>query len=172
MNWFERLRRYIIIKTAENYYNRMALQCNDLYEKTHQHHYIIIEPWLGKKITITNRANFRAIKRAINDSGVRSAVHSGKLVLTDVTMPDVHSGCFYSSLLQTKLEKLQQNPEKNSEAIREMKDDIETRRQYYIKWTLNNAKIRHRKTFKERREERIVRRELKAFKRQKPTAQN
>lgn len=164
MNWFQRLRRYIIIKTAESYYNRMALQCNDLYKNTRQHHYIIIDPWLGKKITITNRANFRATKRAINTAGIRSAVHSGELVLTDVTMPDVHAGCFYSSLLQKQLDDLNRKPLENEKAIRKTTNDIEARRRAYIQWTLDNAKLRHRKSLKQRREERTIRRELRRYK--------
>ena len=171
MNWFQKLRRYIIIKTAESYYNRMALQCVELHKKTRKHHYIIIDPWRGNKVIITNRANFRATKRAINDAGMRMAVRTGEITLTDVTMPDVHSGCFYSSMLQSDLEKLQRHPEENAKAIRKLENDIEARRRAYIKWTLDHAKIRHRKTRKERQEERIVRRELRSYKR-KPTTQN
>jgi hypothetical protein len=167
MNWFKRLRRYIIIKTAESYYNRMTLQCVELHKKTRHHHYIIIDPWQGKKVIITNRDNFRATKRVINDSGIRLSVRTGELTLTDVTMPDVHSGCFYSSLLQTQLEKLQQKPEENARAIRKMENDIEARRRAYIQWTLDNAKIRHRKTRQQRREERIIRKELRAYHRKR-----
>ena len=164
MNWFQKLRRYIVIKAAEKNYEKMARQCVELHKQTHLHHYIIIDPWLGKKITITNRANFRATKRAINDSGRRMAVRTGEIVLTDVKMPDVHSGCFYSSMLQTDLEKLQRNPLENEKAIRKMETVIEARRRAYIKWTLEHAKIRQRKTRQQRREERIIRKELKAIK--------
>lgn len=164
MNWFQKLRRYIVIKAAEKNYEKMARQCVELHKQTHLHHYIIIDPWLGKKITITNRANFRATKRAINDSGRRMAVRTGEIVLTDVKMPDVHSGCFYSSMLQYDLEKLRQKPEENARAIRKLENEIEARRRAYIKWTLEHAKMRRRKTRKERQEERIVRRELKAMK--------
>lgn len=227
MNWFQRLRRYIIIKTAESYYNKMALQCNDLYKKTKQHHYIIIDPWLGKQITITNRANFRAMKEAINTGGIRMAVKSrynvsreleqtqfqlketlgrirkkssympwknkeeldklnesfnklfakkenleaklrvSDLVLTDSTMPDVHNGCFYSSLLQKQLDDLMRKPKENANAIKHVTNDIEARRRAYIQWTLDNAKIRQRKTFKQRREERTIRRELRRYKNRK-----
>lgn len=162
MNWFQKLRRYIIIKTAESYYEKMSRQCNELYKQTHKHHYIIIDPWLGKKIVITNRDNFRAIKRAINDSGARMAVRSGKLpVFTNSTMPDVHNGCFYSSLLQTTLNKVIRN--NNEWAIKTLQNEIEKRKQAYIKWTLEHAKIRQHKTRQQRREERIVKRELKAI---------
>lgn len=223
MNWFQKLRRYIIINTAESYYTKMSRQCVELHKQTRQHHYIIIDPWLGKKITITNRAQFRTIKRAINDSGTRMMVkdrydNTRKLtdaqfqisdlekrlyelkrnpekyadeirilqehiekqreneanakarlkniegIFTDSSMPDVHSGCFYSSMLQTDLEKLQRNPLENEKAIRKMENVIEARRRAYIKWTLEHAKIRQRKTRKQRREERIIRRELKAIK--------
>lgn len=227
MNWFQRLRRYIIIKTAESYYNKMANQCNELHKQTRQHHYIIIDPWLGKKIIITNRANFRATKNAINSGGIRMAVKSryqisreleqtqfqleetqrlihkkssykpwkdneefnklkekytklcakkedleaklrvSDLVLTDSTMPDVHNGCYYSSLLQTQLDKLMEKPEENARAIKHLLNDIEARRRSYIQWTLDNAKIRQRKTFKQRREERAVRRELRRYKNRK-----
>lgn len=222
MNWFQKLRRYIIIKTAESYYNKMANQCVELHKQTRQHHYIIIDPWLGKKITITNRAKFRATKRVINDSGTRMIVKDrydntrimygaqfqisdfekhirelkhnpeknaeairvlqeqieaqkksyaeakerlkrAEVILTDSSMPDVHSGCFYSSMLQTDLEKLQRNPLENEKAIRKMENVIEARRRAYIKWTLEHAKIRQRKTRQQRREERIIRRELKAI---------
>ena len=165
MNWFQRLRRYIIIKTAESYYNRMMEGCNELYKKTKQHHYIIIDPFKGNKITITNRANFRATKRAINDSGIRMGIRTGELVLTDVTMPDVHSGCFYSTLLKADLDKLMRKPEENAKAIKHLTNDIEARRRAYIKWTLEHAKIRHRKTRRERQEERIIRKELRAIRR-------
>ena len=164
MNWFQRLRRYIIIKTAESYYNRMMEGCNELYKNTKQHHYIIIDPFKGNKITITNRANFRATKRAINDSGIRMGIRTGELVLTDVTMPDVHDGCFYSTLLKADLDNLMRKPEENAKAIKHLTNDIEARRRAYIKWTLDHAKIRHRKTRKERQEERIIRKELKAIK--------
>lgn len=167
MNWFKRLRQYIIIRTAESYYEKMARQCNELHKQTRQHHYIIIDPWLGNKVTITNRANFRATKRAINDSGIRMAARTGELIITDVTMPDVHNGCFYSSMLQSDLEKLKRKPEENAKAIRKMENDIEARRRAYIKWTLEHAKIRHRKTRKQRREERVVRRELRAIRKGK-----
>lgn len=166
MNWFQRLRRYIIIKTAENYYNNMMRDCNDLYKKTKQHHYIIVDPISGNKITITNRQHHRAVKRAINDSSIRLSVHSGELALSKETMLDIHEGCFYSSLLQSKLDKLLRHPEENRQAIRHLSNDIEARRRAYIKWTLEHAKIRHRKTRKERQEERIVRKELKSLKRQ------
>lgn len=164
MNWFQRLRRYIIIKTAENYYNNMMKDCNALYKKTKQHHYIIVDPIKGGKITITNRAHFRAVKRAINDSGVRMAVSQGEGFITNDTMLDVHEGCFYSSLLQSKLDKLLRHPEENAQAIKHLSNDIEARRRAYIKWTLEHAKIRHHKTRKERQEERIVRKELRAIK--------
>ena len=163
MNWFQRLRRYIIIKTAENYYGRMALQCNELHKKTRKHHYIIIDPWWGKKVIITNRDNFRATKRAINDSGIRLAVNApDEAIFSTATMPDVHNGCFYSSLLNTQLEKLMRHPEENAKAIKHLTNDIEARRRAYIKWTLENAKIR--RPFGRLRERRIVRRELKAYK--------
>ena len=164
MNWFQRLRRYIIIKTAESYYNRMMEGCNNLYLKTKQHHYIIVDPWRGDKITITNRANFRATKRAINDSGMRMAAQHGYGHLSQDTMLDVHSGCFYSSLLKAELDKMMMKPEENQKAIRHITNDIEARRRAYIKWTLEHAKIRHRKTRKERQEERIIRKELRAIK--------
>lgn len=167
MNWFQRLRRYIIIKTAESYYNRMMEGCNELYKKTGQHHYIIIDPFKGNKVTITNRANFRATKRAINDSGIRMGIRTGELVLTDVSMPDVHDGCFYSTLLKADLDKLLRHPEENDRAIKHLTNDIEARRRAYIKWTLDHAKIRHRKTRRERQEERIIRKELRALKTQK-----
>lgn len=171
MNWFQRLRRYIIIKTAESYYNRMMEGCNELYKKTKQHHYIIIDPIKGNRITITNRGNFRATKRVINDSGARNAVRYGQGHVSTDTMLDVHDGCFYSSLLKADLDKLMRNPEENERAIKHLTNDIEARRRAYIKWTLDHAKIRHRKTRKERQEERIIRRELRAIKKQKPTAQ-
>lgn len=167
MNWFQRLRRYIIIKTAESYYNRMTLQCVELHKKTRHHHYIIIDPWQGNKVIITNRENFRATKRAINDSGIRMGIRTGELVLTDVTMPDVHDGCFYSTLLKADLDKLMRKPEENERAIKHLTNDIEARRRAYIKWTLEHAKIRHRKTRRERQEERIIRKELKAIKKGK-----
>ncbi len=223
MTWFQKLRRYIIINTAESYYTKMARQCVELHKQTRQHHYIIIDPWLGKKITITNRAQFRAIKRAINDSGTRMMVKdrydntrklsdaqfqisdfekrirelkrdpeknseairvlqeqieaqkkhyaeakerlkNAEVIFTDSSMPDVHSGCFYSSMLQSDLEKLQRNPVGNERAIHKMENVIEARRRAYIKWTLEHAKIRQRKTRQQRREERIIRKELRAIK--------
>lgn len=170
MNWFQRLRRYVIIKTAESYYNRMMEGCNNLYAKTRQHHYIIIDPWKGDKIIITNRADFRAMKRAINDSGMRMAAQHGTGHLSQDTMYDVHDGCFYSSLLKAELDKLMLKPEENGKAIRHLTNDIEARRRAYIRWTLDHAKIRRRKTRKERQEERIVRRELRAIRNKKPTA--
>lgn len=168
MNWFQKLRRYIIIKTAENYYSKMAFQCNELYRKTKKHHYIIIEPWQAKRIIITNRIEFRATKRAINDSGMRMSVRAKSLpIITDVTMPDVHSGCFYSSMLQADLDKLLKDQFRHTKEIRKMENEIEARRRAYIQWTLDNAKIRHRKTRKQRREERIVRNELKSIRKGK-----
>lgn len=166
MNWFQKLRRYIIIKTAENYYQRMYNRCNTLYKNTKQHHYIIIDPWLGDKITITNRANFRAVKRAINASGMRLAARNNSMpMLTDATMPDVHSGCFYSTLLQSQLDTLMRKPAENANNIRKVENDIEARRRAYIKWTLEHAKIRHRKTREERKGARMVRRQLKEIRR-------
>ena len=176
MNWFQRLRQYIIIKTAESYYDKMARQCVDLHKKTKHHHYIIIDPWYGKKIVITNRANFRATKRAINDSGMRMAVNGMEGLFTTAVMPDVHKGCFYSSMLQTDLEKLKLNPTENTMAIHKMEVDIEARRRAYIKWTLENAKIRRglfqriSDNFTRRRGAKMVREELQAIKDKKTTA--
>jgi uncharacterized protein YneF (UPF0154 family) len=90
-----------------------------------------------------------------------------EVIFTDSSMPDVHSGCFYSSMLQTDLEKLQRNPLENEKAIRKMENVIEARRRAYIKWTLEHAKIRQRKTRQQRREERIIRKELRAIRRKR-----
>jgi predicted nucleic acid-binding Zn-ribbon protein len=226
MNWFQRLRRYIIIKTAESYYEKMARMCIERHKETKMHHYIIIDPWLAKKIVITNRADFRATKRAINDSGIRM-MEKGRYnsmrmledaqyqitdmenrlrelqrnpeknaemiklltkkigeqrqnetdakmrlknlegIFTDAAMPDVHSGCYYSSKLQTDLNRLQQKPVENERAIRKLENDIEARRRAYIKWTLENAKIRKHKTRQQRKEEREIRKELKRYRKGK-----
>lgn len=176
MNWFNKLRRYIIIKTAESYYNRMMAQCNELYGKTHRHHYIIIDPFKGKRITITNRANFRATKRAINDSGARNTVRYGEGYVSHDTMTDVHNGCFYSTLLKYELDRLLRKPEENARYIKHVTNDIEARRRAYIKWTLENARIRKglfarlAERRKRRQENRIVRKELESMKNKKPTA--
>lgn len=170
MNWFQRLRRYIIIKTAENYYDKMARRCNELYKATGHHHYIIIDPIKGNRITITDRAGFRAMKRIINDSGARMSVKSGERIYVSETMYDVHNGCYYSSMLQSDLDKLMLHPEENARKIHHAEVVIEARRRSYIKWTLENAKQRRglfariAEWFKRRRENDVVRKELNAIK--------
>jgi len=170
MNWLQQLRRYIIIKTAENYYDKMSRRCVELYKTTHQHHYVVIDPLKGDRITITNREGFRAMKRIINDSGARMSVRSGERVYVSQTMYDVHNGCYFSSMLQADLDRLMLKPEENAKAIRHAEKDIEARRRSYIKWTLENAKQRKglfariAEWFKRRRENDVVRKELNAIK--------
>lgn len=170
MNIFQRIRRFIIIKTAESYYDRMSSQCEKLYKETKKHHYIIIDPWMAKKIVIINRDEFRRNKRVINDSGMRMSARSGKSpMLTHSSMPEVHEGCFYSSMLRCRLDELMRNPIANDKEIRRLTNDIEARRIAYIRWAVDHAKFRERKnkgnlSWKERR---MVKAGLKRRKNQK-----
>ena len=165
MNIIQRLRKYFTVKAAEKNYEKMAQHCNELYKQTKQHHYIVIDQLYGGRITLTNRANFRAIKQAINDQAARMKNYQKETYKTDSTMIEVHDGCFYSSLLQKELDDLMQKPLENSKAIRKKQNDIEARRLAYIKWVLENAKTRTRKNGKLTREQnRVVAKEIKAYK--------
>lgn len=162
MNIFQRIRRHVIIMTAESYYRKMVARCDELHRTTGKHHYIIIEPWTGSSVTITNRDQFRKTKRAINDSGIRMAARSGTSpMLTGSTMPDVHDGCFYSSMMGMMLAMAEKTG--NTGSARSIRSDIEARRRCYVEWTLAHA--RQRRSARQRREERVIRRELERYKR-------
>lgn len=160
-----KIRRYFIVKAAESYYKRMAQRCRELYKSTGLHHYIVIDPMYGGKIVIINRANFRAIKRAINDSGSRMLGIYGEGSFSKDTMYAVHDGSFFSTLLEARLN----SPQALESEKRNIRTDIEARRRAYIQWTLEHADRPKRQSRREkRREERIIRKELKSYKKEKP----
>lgn len=159
-----RIRRYFIIKSAESYYKRMADKCRELYKETNLHHYIVIDQIYGGKIVITNRKNFRAIKRAINDSGSRMLGIYGEGSFTHDTMWEVHKGSFFSTLLEQQLN----DPRTFESEKRKIRNDIEARRRAYVQWVLEHAdRPKENLRRKKRREERIIRRELKHYNEQK-----
>lgn len=156
-----KIRRYFVVKAAESYYKRMAQQCRELYKESRLHHYIVIDPMYGGKIVIINRANFRAIKRAINDSGSRMLGIYGEGTFTHDTMWEVQNGSFFSTLLETQLN----NPKALESEKRKIRTDIEARRRAYINWVLEHSdKPKEKSRRKKRREERIIRKELKRYK--------
>lgn len=157
------IRRFFIIKTAESYYKRMADKCRELYKETKLHHYIVIDQLYGGKIVITNRKNFRAIKRAINDSGSRMLGIYGEGSFTHDTMWEVQRGSFFSTLLEAQLN----SPQALESEKKKIRTDIEARRRAYVQWALEHAEERRKQTKRyKRREERMVRRELKRYKQQ------